>query len=289
MKIAITGAAGNAGQAVCQLLSRSGHQLQMGDVAAAPPALAKLGQYQRCDTRTAADVNQLVAGADAVIHLAAWHCAHQPPVSDETIFSVNVDGPFNVIQACRANQIKSLVFASSMAYGHGGIYGVSKVIGEDLTDTYHYMTKAAVVNLRYHEFLPCSYLRFGQKLLHNGVDRQDVARATVAAVEAAAASKVTRLMTVVHHHLGAPPEVISDFANRGTAWLETKVPAAGRLLEKYKLTLPATVEQHDMSEAQRQMGWTPRVNFVTFLSDLARRDKAGEDVSGLQTSGDLPA
>jgi nucleoside-diphosphate-sugar epimerase len=290
MKIAITGAAGNAGQAVCQHLAQSGkHELQLGDVAGAPDWLSKLGRYHRCDTRTVSDVNQLIDGADAVIHLAAWHCAHQPPVSDETIFSVNVDGTFNVIQACRANKIKTLVFASSMAYGKFGIYGASKVIGEDLVDTYHNMTRAAVVNLRYHEFLPCPYLRYGQKLLHNGVDRQDVARATVACVEAAAAGKITNLMTVVHHHLAAPPEVILDFGNRGAAWLESKLPGTGKLLEKYGLTLPETVEQHDMSESERLTGWLPQVNFLTFLADLKRRDTAGEDVRLLQTTGELPA
>ncbi len=289
MRIAITGAAGNAGQAVCRELAGTSHDLRLGDVAARPSWVRPSDAYLRCDTRTPADVDALVAGADAVVHLAAWHCAHQPPVSDETIFAVNVDGTFNVVQACRRGGIRAVVFASSMAHGHGSVYGLTKVVGEDLMRTYRHVTGGAIVNLRYHEFLPCPYLTYGPKLLRNGVDRRDVAAATVAAVEAAAAGRATDLTTVVHNHLDAPADVLADFAARGPAWLDARVPGASRLLERYALPLPARPEQHDMADAARQLGWTPRFNFVTFLADLARRDAAGEDVRSLQTSGELPA
>ena len=211
----------------------------MGDVAPPPPWVRPTDAYLRCDTRTAADVDDLLAGCDAVVHLAAWHCAHVPPVSDETIFAVNVDGTFNVVQAARRHDIKAVVFASSMAYGHGSVYGATKVLGEDLMRTLHHVNGAAVVNLRYHEFLPCPYLTYGPKLLRNGVDRRDVATATVAAVEAAVAGRGDVFTTVVHNHLGAPPDVLADFAARGAAWLESRVPGASRLIAKYAMPLPA--------------------------------------------------
>src|SRR5205809_1121775 len=100
MRILVTGAAGNAGIAVSQLLAQSTQcELRLCDIAAPPPALRNLGEYLRIDTRTPADVDSAMAGVDCVIHLAAWHCGHNPPVSDETIFSVNVDGTFNVLQS----------------------------------------------------------------------------------------------------------------------------------------------------------------------------------------------
>jgi nucleoside-diphosphate-sugar epimerase len=120
MKVLVTGAAGNAGQAVTRLLADEGVSLRLTDVAPPPGGMAGLGEFVRCDTRTPDDVRAAVAGMDAVIHLAAWHSAHQPPVSDATIFAVNVDGTFNVVQACRAAEVQALVFASSMAYGWGG-------------------------------------------------------------------------------------------------------------------------------------------------------------------------
>ena len=115
--VTITGAGGNAGQAVGRLVAAAGFALRLADMVAPPLELAALGEFVRCDTRTPTDVQRAVAGADAVVHLAAWHSAHRPPVSDATIFAVNVDSTFNVLEACRAAGVGALVFASSIAYG----------------------------------------------------------------------------------------------------------------------------------------------------------------------------
>jgi nucleoside-diphosphate-sugar epimerase len=254
-----------------------------------PADLRGAGEFVRCDTRRPADVDAAVAGCDAIVHLAAWHCAHVPPVSDETIFAVNVDGTFNVIQAARRHGVRALVFASSMAYGHGGIYGATKILGEDLCRSFHEITKMPTVCLRYHDFVPKPYLAFGEMLFRNGVDRRDVAASTVASLEAALAGRVSWLVSVVHHQLGAPADVVADFGNRGAAWLQTQLPGAGRLIEKYAIKMPATLEQHDLGEADRLLGWRPRVNGLDFLRDLQRRDAAGEDVSKLWAHGELPS
>ena len=178
MKVLVTGAAGNAGQATCIALAKTGVEIRMTDMVTPPDNVRGLGEFMRCDTRSVQDVQQAVKGIDAVIHLAAWHCAHLPPVSDATIWAVNVDGTFNLFQACREQNVQSIVYASSMAFGWGGVYSATKVIGEDLCRMYHEITGASVAMLRYHDFVPKHYLAFGEKLLRNGVDRRDVADAT---------------------------------------------------------------------------------------------------------------
>jgi nucleoside-diphosphate-sugar epimerase len=290
MKVLITGAAGTAGQAVAKVLRETtSHQVRLADVTAPPEATRQLGEFVRCDTRTASDVDAAVAGTDAVIHLAAWHCAHKPPVSDDTIFDVNVDGTYNVIQSAKKHGVKSLVFASSMAYGHGGVYGVTKVLGEDLCKCFYHMTQTPTVCLRYHDFVPKPYLAFGNVLLRHGVDRRDVATATVASLEAGLARKVSWLVTVVHHRLGCPPDVISNFAKLGPDWLEQQMPGAKKLIEKYGIEIPNQLEQHDMSEAARLMGWKPSFNILNFLRDLQARDARGEDVKKIWASGEVPS
>jgi len=288
MRVLVTGAAGNAGQATCRLLAEAGYDVRRADVA--PPLADDLPnvEFVRCDTRTPTDVQRAVAGCEAVIHLAAWHCAHNPPVSDATIFAVNVDGTFNVLEACRANGVQAVVFASSMAFGWGGVYSVTKVIGEDLCRMYHESTGASVAMLRYHDFVPKPYLDFGVKLLRNGVDRRDVASATVASLRAAVEKRFGLFRTVVHTNHHMPPEVVRDFSNYGLEWCETQAPGAGDVIAKYGLSLPGGVEQHDLSEAERLMGWTPKVGFVEFLRDLQERDARGEDVTKLWASGQLP-
>ncbi len=288
MKILVTGAAGNAGQATCRLLHEAGYEVRRADVA--PPLYDDLPdmEFIRCDTRTVTDVQRAVTGCGAVIHLAAWHCAHQPPVSDDTIFAVNIDGTYNVLQACRAEGIQAFVFASSMAYGLGGVYGATKVLGENLCQMYHEMTGASVALLRYHDFVPKPYLHFGPMLLRNGVDRRDVAASNVAALRAALDKRIGLFRTVVHTNHQMPAEVVADFCGLGPDWCESQVPGARALIEKYALPLPERVEQHDLSEAERLMDWTPKIGFAAFLRDLKERDASGEDVTKLWAPGQIP-
>ena len=286
--IAVTGAAGIAGQATVALLREKGHRVRMADAATPPPSVRAMGEFVRCDTRTPADCRGAVEGCDGVIHLAAWHCAHNPPVSDETIWAVNTDGTFNLFQACRAAGVGAVVYASSMAFGWGGIYSLTKVVGEDLCRSYHESAGASVAMLRYHDFVPKPYLAFGEKLLRNGVDARDVGASNVAAIEAALEKRVGLFRTIVHTSHGMPTEVVENFSDLGPDWCETQLPGARDLMLKYELDLPQKVEQHDLSEAAQILGWTPQVGFIEFLRDLQKRDARGEDVRALWAPGQLP-
>lgn len=286
-KVLVTGAGGVAGQATCILLREQGFSVRLADIGA-PPSAFREADYQRCDTRTPEDCRRAVEGCDAVVHLAAWHCAHNPPVSDETIWAVNTDGTFNILQACREAGVKAFVYASSMAFGWGGIYGVTKVVGEDLCRCFHETSGASVAMLRYHDFVPKPYLDFGTKLLRNGVDARDVASSNVAAVKAALDGRIQLFRTIVHTDHGMPPEVVTNFGDLGAAWCEEQVPGARELMRKYELDLPSQVEQHDMSEAAQLLGWKPQIGFPDFLRDLQSRDARGEDARALWAPGQLP-
>jgi UDP-glucose 4-epimerase len=85
-----------------------------------------------------------------------------------------------------------------------------------------------------------------------------------------------------------PLEIIRDFQSGGVEWCEMQVPGAKALLEKYAISLPASVEQHDLSEASRVLGWTPQIGFREFLRDLKARDTRGEAVAKLWAPGQLP-
>jgi nucleoside-diphosphate-sugar epimerase len=288
--ILVTGASGIAGRETVKQLLAAGYAVRGADVGAFPEKIdtAKFDfEFLRCDTRSPQDAERAVAGCDAVVHLAAWHCAHNPPVSDPTIFGVNVDGTFYIFEACRQHKIKTIVYASSMAYGHGSVYSVTKVIGEDLCRSYHEMMRVPVAMLRYHDFVPKSYLAFGEKLLRNGVDARDVAASNVACITAGLAQKYGLFRTIVHSNHQMPAEIVEDFRTKGADWLETQQSGANALFAKYNLTIPDRVEQHDLSEAERVLGWTPRVNITTFLHDLAERDARGEAVRDLWAPGSL--
>jgi nucleoside-diphosphate-sugar epimerase len=180
-----------------------------------------------------------------------------------------------------------------MAYSYHWVYGVTKVVGEDLCTAFQATMGASVVMLRYHEFIPKPYLDFGLDLLYNAVDRRDVAGATLASVKAVLDRRIDLFMTIVHTNHGMPSQVRDNFAEYGIAWSEEHVPGARQLIEKYLIgrhaPLPVKVEQHDLSQAERVLGWKPTIGFLDFLRDLKARDAMGIDVANLWVPSDLSA
>jgi UDP-glucose 4-epimerase len=102
-------------------------------------------------------------GCDYVIHLAAmWllHCKDYP----RTAFHVNIEGTFNVLEACVKNNIKKLVYSSSASvYGDAvevpmteshpfmnrNFYGASKIAGEAMCRAFYDRYGLNYVGLRY--------------------------------------------------------------------------------------------------------------------------------------------
>ena len=108
-------------------------------------------------------LNDAMKGVDGVIHLAAmWllHCRDYP----RTAFHVNIEGTFNVLEACVKNNVKRLVYSSSasvygdaievpMAESHPfnnrNFYGATKIAGEAMCRAYYDRYGLDYVGLRY--------------------------------------------------------------------------------------------------------------------------------------------
>lgn len=115
------------------------------------------------DMRDTTALAQAMEGVDGVFLLAAlWllQCAEDPRAG----LDVNVNGNFNVIEACRAAEVKRLVFSSSASvYGDALIepmpedhplnnrtfYGATKVAVEQMLTSYNEMYDLDYVALRY--------------------------------------------------------------------------------------------------------------------------------------------
>ena len=126
--------------------------------------------YPRCevypnggDVRDVDTLNDAMEGCDAVVHLAAmWllHCKDFP----RTAFHVNIEGTFNVLEACVKNKIKRLVYSSSASvygdasevpmteahpFNNKNFYGATKIAGEAMCRAYHDRYGLSYVGLRY--------------------------------------------------------------------------------------------------------------------------------------------
>lgn len=114
---AISGGAGFLGLHLSRRLLADGHDVRSLDVVPLDDAeLERSVQELRGDIRDTARVQELVAGADVVVHAAA---ALPIQASRESIRSVNVTGTENVLHAARDAGVGRVVFISSTA-----VYGV---------------------------------------------------------------------------------------------------------------------------------------------------------------------
>ncbi|HMO18883.1 MAG TPA: NAD-dependent epimerase/dehydratase family protein [Oligoflexia bacterium] len=108
-------------------------------------------------------LSDAMKGADAVLHLAAmWllHCKDFP----RTAFHVNIEGTFNVLEACVKNNIKRFVYSSSASvygdatevpmteshpFNNRNFYGASKIAGEAMCRAFYDRYGLSYVGLRY--------------------------------------------------------------------------------------------------------------------------------------------
>ncbi len=115
------------------------------------------------DIRDVDLLNDAMNGMDGVIHLAAmWllHCKDYP----KTAFHVNIEGTFNVLEACVNNNIKRLVSSSSASvygdavevpmteehpFNNRNFYGATKIAGEAMCRAFYDRYGLEYVGLRY--------------------------------------------------------------------------------------------------------------------------------------------
>jgi len=115
------------------------------------------------DIRDVEILNAALEGADGVFHLAAmWllHCREYP----RTAFDVNVQGTFNVLEACVRNCVKRLVYSSSASvygdaisvpmteahpFNNRNFYGATKIAGEAIVSGFYERFGLNYVGLRY--------------------------------------------------------------------------------------------------------------------------------------------
>ncbi len=199
MRILVTGAGGNLGRAVMPAMVAAGHQPVLLD----SRPLDTDQKFILGDVRDADVVTRAMEGADVVVHGAALHGIHLSGWSAEDFWSINVTGTFNVYEAARRSGVRRVVLGSSMAvYGNVGgagepwqvvteetpikptnLYGLTKVLSEDIARYHAHDQAVSTVSLRFGMFVPETFERYGFRLLFGGVDDRDVAQSVLLALD----------------------------------------------------------------------------------------------------------
>lgn len=108
-------------------------------------------------------LDEAIKGKDYVFHLTAlWllHCHDYP----RSAFHVNVEGTFNVLEACVRHSVKKLIYSSSASvygdaveipmteshpYNNKTFYGATKIAGEHMCRAFYHRFGLDFVGLRY--------------------------------------------------------------------------------------------------------------------------------------------
>jgi len=116
MNILVTGGSGFIGTRLVEVLLEAGHSVTIFDKANSShyPELVTIG-----DVRDRSALSDALKGMDLVYHLAAEHADDVTPFS--LYADVNIGGAINLVEALKANEIKHLIFTSSVA-----IYGLNR-------------------------------------------------------------------------------------------------------------------------------------------------------------------
>jgi UDP-glucose 4-epimerase len=115
MKILVTGGQGGIGRSVVKKLIDNGHTIRSFDRAARSNEFT--WEHIPGDIRDITQVRKLVDGIDVVIHMAA--ILTDTPTDQELIYSVNIQGTWNILMACMEAGVSRLInFSSIQALGH---------------------------------------------------------------------------------------------------------------------------------------------------------------------------
>lgn len=131
--ILITGGAGFIGSHLTESLLADGHRVtlldDLNDYYDPAFKLQNIARFRdrielvQADIRDAVTVERTFAAGnfDSVVHLAA-RAGVRPSITDPKLYvTTNIDGTFNLLDACRYHKVKQFIFASSSS-----VYGVNK-------------------------------------------------------------------------------------------------------------------------------------------------------------------
>jgi UDP-glucose 4-epimerase len=163
-RIAVTGVAGFIGSNLADRLLREGYQvvglddLSYGVLEQVPEGV----EFHQVDIRSP-EIYPLLAGADAVFHLAAKNCISDCQLDPVETSSINVLGTVNLFEAARRAAVRRVIYAESSALYEGSsvlptpegeeaaesFYAVSKVAGRRFAEAYARFHAMEMTALRY--------------------------------------------------------------------------------------------------------------------------------------------
>ena len=208
-KVVVTGGSGRLGAYTVDHFLDSGYDVLNIDTA--KPKDSVKARFMTVNLTNLGECYSALAGADAVVHLAAIPVAFRYP--NEVTFENNVMATYNILEAAAGLGIQKVVIASSEAsYGivyakdrlipqyvpmdedHPQLpedcYGLSKIVAEKAAEAFNRRTGMQVVSLRLGNVISAEKYKEFPGFIHNTPQRQRLLWSYIDARDAAVACRL---------------------------------------------------------------------------------------------------
>ena len=271
MRILLTGGSGDVGTLLSQTLVARGDDVRVIDLSL--PRIAGVG-FIKGSIVDPAIVAQAMLGIDVVVHIAAWHGVHETTKSPQDFHDLNVTGTFQVLQAAVDAGVKKFIFVSSTSVSDRyGLYGSSKVVGEEMVAAYaHRNTDITFMILRPRAFIPSwnravykNFLEWAEWFIKGAVHVDDFAIALDIAIRHTPDS-----IAPVYVIDGAYEYTAEELATWDGSAFERHYAQYGDLARQHGIDTTRKPKVLEIAPDQQLPGYVPRYSLRSFFEELKR-------------------
>lgn len=270
MHILLTGGSGDVGTLLTRDLLAQGHEVTNIDMAMPKISGGTFIQGSILDRNLLAHVMKDV---DCVIHIAAWHGIHEKTKSPADFHDLNVTGTFNTLQAAADAGVKKFIFISSTSVDDAtGIYGHTKLLGEDMVRTYaERYPNMTCLTLRPRAFIPSwnrqvykKFTEWAAWFMKGAVHIDDFKEAILIAVSLSPVTKSP--IYVIDGAYDYSRKDLDDW--KGSETFAKYYSDAIPLAHQYGLDTARKPKMLDIPEDMRLPGYVPRYSMRNLLDEF---------------------
>jgi UDP-glucose 4-epimerase len=283
MRVLLTGGAGDLGVLLSEALHKQGDEPAVIDLA---PPHGCVKTYFPASILNLGAVTAAVEQTDCIVHIAAWHGIHENKSTKTAgdFHDLNVTGTFNMLDAAAHEGVKKFIFISSTSISDRyGIYGHSKIIGEEMARAHAHRHDMDVIILRPRAFIPSwntavytNFAEWAAWYARGAVHITDVVRAVLCAID------------YMKNNEGFSPKAPAFVVDGGYEFTKDDLenwdkdgpgstfrkyyPDDADLLRKYGMDPAKMPKVLDMEETRQVLGYAPQYSLKNMIEELKRYD-----------------
>ena len=278
-KVLVTGSSGQLGREIVRQLKQRNYEVFGIDI------IESETTHKLIDIRNKEQVNAITNGVDAIIHTAAIHGKHyELKYPRDEFIKTNIDGTFNLLNACVVNGIKKFLYTSTTSiYGKAmvnedlavwvdetltpdprDIYDITKLTAELLCRDFFEKESIETTVLRVSRFLPEDENTKAVHRLYRGLDERDGAVGHILALEK------TFKTFEVYNISNESPFKKTDLAGLMTnpkQVIKRYYPRIEKIFADKNWVFPDKIDRvYSIKKAKKELNYKPVYNFDSFIN-----------------------